>query len=59
MGLFVNLLGLIIEFVGLFVEFNIAAVLWVLVFCFSFWMRSMWDLCSLTRDQTHSPSIGR
>ena len=24
-----------------------------------FWLRGMWDLSCLTRDQTHNPSFGR
>ena len=35
--------------------YNIASVFYVLVF----WPRDMWDLSSPTRDQTHTPCIGR
>ena len=39
-----------------FIEFVIILLLfYVLVF----WPRGMWDLSSLTRDQTHAPGIGR
>ena len=38
--------------------YNIASVLWVLFSSF-FWLRGMWGLCSLTRDRTCIPCIGR
>ena len=28
-------------------------------FCFGFWPQGMWDISSPTRDQTHTPCIGR
>ena len=33
---------------------------WVFWFCFvlTFWLYSMWDLSSLTRDRTHVSSLG-
>ena len=39
-----------------FIEFvTILLLLYVLIF----WPQGMWDLSSLTRDQTHTPCIGR
>ena len=39
------------------VSYNIASVLWLYVLVFQPW--GMQDLNSLTRDQTHSPCMGR
>ena len=40
----------------LFIEFvTVLLLFYVLVF----WLQGMWDLSSLTRDQTHTPCIGR
>ena len=38
--------------------YNITSVLWVLFSSF-FWLRGMWGLCSLTRDWTCIPCVGR
>ena len=40
-----------------FIEFVLILLLFYVLFCFFFWLRSMWDLCSLTRDQTTVPAL--
>ena len=39
-----------------FIEFVTALLLFYVMVL---WPRGMWDLSSLTRDQTHTPCIGR
>ena len=42
-----------------FIDFVTVLLLFYVLFLFFFWLRGMWDLSSLTRDQTHTPCIGR
>ena len=47
-----------------FFFFTVLNVYWIFyniasAWCFVFWPKGMWDLCSLTRDWTCNPCIGR
>ena len=43
-------------FFKVFIEFVIVLLLFYVLF---FWLKSMWDLSTPIRDQTHTPSTGR